>query len=939
MKNVQLALVASVFAVTMVFVAIPHLTHTAPVAEACCGTDPVDPVDPVDPGNPGDSGTPSHPPVCNITASVTSVNAGGQYTISWNGTPSSASFQLNGTTVKDKDSLTVTFDGQYDYFRYVLYGINADGECSKEVVVYKNVVAPVCDVSLSVTEVAIGDTYTITWNGTPVAATFKMNGKSVADAGSKTFTFVGPNTETYTFTGANGSKTCSKTVTVSKKTTPAPSCVLTAAPATINAGGSSKLTWTAQNAVSGAIDQGIGSVNPNNTAGFRDVTPTGTKTYTMTVVNEAGATAHCTATVTVRTVTPAPTCDSFVATPATINKGQQSVLKWTTSNASVVGINNGVGSVVVDGTYTVTPRTTTTYTLTAVGTAGRTVSCPVTVTVRATVPAPTCTLSVDPSSIKKGETVQLTWTSRNAVSGAINQGIGAITLANTAGRSVSPTVNTTYVMTVVNSAGVTATCSDTVTVTHVPADTVPSCDSFTASRMTLPYGGGNTTLTWATTRAKTVAINQGIGSVVVDGSKPVSITATTVFLLTATDADGDTDTCSVKVLVEPKTHTPISCEDNVTFTASPSSIDEGDSSTLTWNTTGITSLSISGISATALDGSESVSPSSDTTYTMTAHKGSETIYCSVKVTVDESSNGGHHSSPSPRCDISISDKSIALGERVTLKWNTSNTYDLTITDDDNKVLVTTEDMSSRDKDDILDGEMTLRPEKDMTYTLRAERGSKHDECEVSVDVSGAVVAQIRDQQPLVSGIALTQVPYTGFEAGPIMTLFFYGLLMLWALYLAYVLVVRRNGGSPEVVAATAGQIVSDTNVPHALFTPTMVPTPVFHQSAPVAVAAPASAVVGFGSEVKDATIDAIENHAHAAQVLLSVDAIRAFTGVTSEANRMHTLDVVLATAKASYPAEDGWVIVGEERMRALTASITPAIVSPFTPDSVVATHN
>jgi hypothetical protein len=408
-------------------------------------------------------------------------------------------------------------------------------------------VTPTCDITADVTAVLPGGTFRITWNGTPTDAIFKVNGTAVIASDSATYTFpANQNTATFTFTGDNNGLTCSDTVVVNKINPGNPVCTLTAAPTQVTVGGLSKLTWTATNAVGTAtINQGVGSVNPNNSAGFRNVTPPTTTTYTMTVQNSAGVTASCTATVSVVPVEPLPpTCDLFTAQPTSIVRGDNSTLTWTTSNASSVVINNGVGSGTVDGTVTVSPLDTTTYTLTATGGNSQTVSCAV-----------------------------------------------------------------------------------TVVVTNPPVDTVPVCNSFTASVTSLPAGGGNTTLTWATSRATTVSINPLLGSVSVDGSQVVAITATTDFVLTATDADGDTKTCAVKVLVAP-VDTSITCAANVNFTASPSSIDEGDNATLSWNTTGITSLSINnGVSATALDGSTVVSPNSDTTYTMTATDGNDTIYC------------------------------------------------------------------------------------------------------------------------------------------------------------------------------------------------------------------------------------------------------------------------------------------------------------------------
>ena len=78
-------------------------------------------------------------------------------------------------------------------------------------------------------------------------------------------------------------------------------------------------------------------------------------------------------------------------------------------------------------------------------------------------PAPTCTLSASPSSISAGDSTTLTLSSTNAVSASIDNGAGSIDPNGTV--SVSPSADTTYTVTVLNSDGHHATCHATVSVT------------------------------------------------------------------------------------------------------------------------------------------------------------------------------------------------------------------------------------------------------------------------------------------------------------------------------------------------------------------------------------------------------------------------------------------------------------------------------------------
>ena len=154
---------------------------------------------------------------------------------------------------------------------------------------------------------------------------------------------------------------------------------------------------------------------------------------------------------------PAPTVSLTVA-PPTIPQGQSATLQWTTSNATTVSIDQGIGVVSANGSRTVSPSQTTTYVITAQG-AGGSAAASATVTVTA-VPPPTVQLSASPQAIQAGQSTTLQWTSSNATTVSINQGIGAVGLDGS--MSVSPTQTTTYVITA-EGAGGAVTASTTVT--------------------------------------------------------------------------------------------------------------------------------------------------------------------------------------------------------------------------------------------------------------------------------------------------------------------------------------------------------------------------------------------------------------------------------------------------------------------------------------------
>lgn len=237
---------------------------------------------------------------------------------------------------------------------------------------------------------------------------------------------------------------------------------------------------------------------------------------------------------------------SIVASPATVAPGSSAMLSWTTAYASTVTIDNGVGVVAASGSMAVSPSATTEYTLTATSVNGTATSV-ATVTVKAS--PPTAKLTAAPTTIKLGNSATLTWSTTNATSVSIDNGIG--TVAASGSTTVSPNTTTTYTLTATGSSG-TATATATVTV----QSSMPSA-TLSASPSTLT-AGQSSTLTWTTTNATTVSIDQGIGTVSSSGTTVVSPTNTTQYTLTATGPAGTT-AVSTTVTVSPigVTNSPI----------------------------------------------------------------------------------------------------------------------------------------------------------------------------------------------------------------------------------------------------------------------------------------------------------------------------------------------------------------------------------------------
>jgi len=84
------------------------------------------------------------------------------------------------------------------------------------------------------------------------------------------------------------------------------------------------------------------------------------------------------------------------AAPSAIEEGQSSTLSWNSSNATELRIEPGVGPIGPQGSSTVTPQRSTTYTLTAKGPGGLAeASARVTVNVPAAAPSPVTPIALE----------------------------------------------------------------------------------------------------------------------------------------------------------------------------------------------------------------------------------------------------------------------------------------------------------------------------------------------------------------------------------------------------------------------------------------------------------------------------------------------------------------------------------------------------------------
>jgi hypothetical protein len=212
-------------------------------------------------------------------------------------------------------------------------------------------------------------------------------------------------------------------------------------PLTIQPGQQTTLSWTTTGATTVTIS-GVGSVTPN---GSTTVSPAQTTTYTLTATSADGKSVTAPITITVATGT-VPQVVVFVATPQNIDAGSSTKLCWQVTGATNIKIDPGVGSNLnANDCATVSPNTTTTYTLTATNASGQ-IQANATVNVgqvRIT------SFTADPvSSGAAGAPVTLAWTTQNATSVVlVGSELGPQTLGVNGTLVVHPITNSTYTLT------------------------------------------------------------------------------------------------------------------------------------------------------------------------------------------------------------------------------------------------------------------------------------------------------------------------------------------------------------------------------------------------------------------------------------------------------------------------------------------------------------
>ena len=458
--------------------------------------------------------------------------------------------------------------------------------------------------------------------------------------------------------------TCDAIVTLKDETPPLVICKNHTS--TIDMNGQSVIT-TSDVYLSGSDNCGtvnLQTVSPNSF----DCSDLGANIVTLTVSDNNGNTASCSATVTVQDNIP-PTAACLNPTVALDNAGNASI-----SNADVFDAANSSDNCSTPYPVFVTPNTfdcsnigANTVTLQIIDLHGNTALCTATVTVEDNI-APTVTCKNTSVTLNSQGQASIqpieVYDSGNDNCGNVNlQSVSpnSFDCSNVAGAN-------TVTLTVNDGNGNTGTCTATVTVND-NIDPTASCKNHTVAL----DNSGNASITPADVNDGS-SDNCGIGNISVSPSSfgCANVGANSV-TLTVTDVNGNISTCTATVTVEDNTAPTALCQNFTTdldsdgnYTLSPSSVDNGSS-----DACGVT-LSVS-------PNTFDCSNIGANTVTLTATDPSgNTATCTATVTIDAFVTINGITSTAETCagygDGTITVKATALGGTLMYSINGGNSY-------------------------------------------------------------------------------------------------------------------------------------------------------------------------------------------------------------------------------------------------------------------------
>jgi hypothetical protein len=673
--------------------------------------------------------------VTNFAASPTVISSGQTTSLTW-ATSAATSCAASGGTGSDGWSGSVavassgtsvgpiTTAGTYVY-SLICTGPGGTG-APQSVGVLVNPVAPppasVASFSATPSTISVGQSTDLTWSTNSATACTASGGAGSAWSGSVGTSGTAFNTGainsagSYTFTlsctGPGGAGNPSSVV-VNVTNAPLPAASITAfsvSPTSMSSGQAASLSWSTSNATSctGSGDTGTGVWNGavgTASSGFSTgvLTTPASYSYTLTCTGPGGTSTPSTVIVNVSNAPPsAAVVSQFTASPTTLSTGQATTLAWSSTNATSCTASGGSGADLWSGamptsstgfsTGAIANTGTFTYTLTCTGPGGSAgpSSVVVSVTTPPASPATINAFTATPSIIQAGQSATLAWSTTGASTCTATGGTGTdgwagsqpVFSSGTSTGAISSAGTYTYTLNCSGSGGASGPSSVIINVNSVPPPAA-SITSLSASPTSLVVGQ-STSLAWSTSSATACTASGGSGADNWTGSVATSSTGMTVgpintagnfaYQLTCTGPGGSSGPTSVTVDVASAPPVPTIS----TFTASPTTIQTGQSISLAWSSSGATACVASGgTGADGWSGAEPVSSSGTSvgpinvtgseTYTVTCSgAGGTSTPSSVSITVTATPPAASIAS------FTATPSSLQSGGASSLAWTSSN---------------------------------------------------------------------------------------------------------------------------------------------------------------------------------------------------------------------------------------------------------------------------
>jgi hypothetical protein len=600
-------------------------------------------------------------PTLTFTATETNVPYDGSTTLKWsstNATSCTATGNWNGT--KDLSGQEVRSSITEDK-SYTLTCTGAGGSIDRTVSVTVGAAPPQVDLTADPNDINYRDRATLSWSSTDAVlckASGDWSGVKPASGRETTARLNADSTFALTCFGEGGRTTDIALVNVGRPPGNEPTIVATADPSQLEYLGHTTINWTTTNtdtctasgAWSGAREQ----------EGSEQVGPlSGDSVFTLGCSGPGGDTSRS-ITVVVDTPPEPPTLDLTV-TPDSVPRGGGATITWASENTvGCLAAGGWDGARESSGSASTGPLTTsTTYTLTCVGTE-EAITKEVTVDVRNdAVPAPELTsFSADPATVEYGGTVELQWSVTDAAWCTASGAWSGVKPASGTEQTRALSADSDFFLTCFNASG-TATGSVTVQVGGPqggePVVTLSSDDAWVDYQ-------GTPTLTWSTANADSCeASGAWSGTRDVTGSEQTApLTESSDFTLTCSGPNGVAES-HVAIAVG------AGSDPWLELSAAPSTVDYGGATQLVWSAANVDDCVASG----AWSGSRPFSGSEvaqnlivENTFTLTCSGASGTIERSVTVSVGEPA--------AATLSLSADPEHVAYGGVSVLSWSGEN---------------------------------------------------------------------------------------------------------------------------------------------------------------------------------------------------------------------------------------------------------------------------